>query len=417
MKERGGLKKKNHVIGHKLVVTFFLMLIYIIGRNLQIPWVVVEEEVVKQEALAEYVGNILGKDTSSGSIFALGIGPWITSMILMQLIGSVFKERTRVISTSFMRRITLLFTLVVASIQAAVEVGKMNLVNLTGLPDFLVPVITVMVLIGGSFIVIFIGETNASKGLAGTSALILVNILTGFRTNILAYAKEEQWANPNTRTVLLFGVLPGLYILAIIIVTTLFEKSEMRLPLNRIMIRNELSKDNYIAIKLNPAGTMPVMFAMTFFMIPYYLIEGLMALIGEVPWLLAASKVFRLDNYIGITIYLFTAILLTKGFSNILIDPSNMAKEFQESGDCIAGKRPGEETKRFLKRCIRYCSRRSAAMQCITVGLPLYISVFLQMDSKLFKMPMTMIILTGIILNILEEIRVLKGFKDYKPFL
>ena len=319
MKERGGLKKKNHVIGHKLVVTFFLMLIYIIGRNLQIPWVVVEEEVVKQEALAEYVGNILGKDTSSGSIFALGIGPWITSMILMQLIGSVFKERTRVISTSFMRRITLLFTLVVASIQAAVEVGKMNLVNLTGLPDFLVPVITVMVLIGGSFIVIFIGETNASKGLAGTSALILVNILTGFRTNILAYAKEEQWANPNTRTVLLFGVLPGLYILAIIIVTTLFEKSEMRLPLNRIMIRNELSKDNYIAIKLNPAGTMPVMFAMTFFMIPYYLIEGLMALIGEVPWLLAASKVFRLDNYIGITIYLFTAILLTKGFSNILI--------------------------------------------------------------------------------------------------
>ena len=278
-------------------------------------------------------------------------------------------------------------------------------------------VAVIITMVGGTFVIIVLSENISEKGLAGTSAIILVNILTKFMNNLFSYIGEPQWADMNDKNIIIYVVIPAVYVIFIILMTVLFEQSELRIPVYRVMINNDLADDNYIAIKLNPAGTMPIMFAMTFYMIPSYLVEVLLKIWQEQPVLTSIKNIFSLNNYAGIILYLLIAVVLNYSFSFIMINPSELSKQFKEGGDCIAGMRPGKETLRYIKRCIRLCVVPSSIMQCTIVGIPLFIKIINNSNSKIFQMPITVIILTGIMLKVFEEIRVIRNFRDYKAFL
>jgi preprotein translocase subunit SecY len=285
-------------------------------------------------------------------------------------------------------------------------------------PDIrMAEIATLITLMGGTFAVIVLGENVSEYGIAGTSALILVNILSTFMNNLISYLYEPQWTDVTKQTILLFGVAPVAYLIFIVFATALFERSELRIPIYRVMINNDLADDIYIAIKLNPAGTMPVMFAMTFFLIPHYIAELLLKIWPGQEVLVTISDTISMENYIGILFYLLMAIILNFAFSFILINPSELTKQFMESGDCIAGLRPGKETHKFINKNIRFCAVLSCIMQCTMVGIPLFMRAATGSDSKMFQMPVTMIILTGLMLNVFEEIRVYRNFRDYKVFL
>ncbi len=399
----------------RCLYTLGVVFIYILGRNTPLPWVVSSEN--SSESMFAYTASIFGTDASRNSIFSLGLSSWVTSMIIMQLLSSLFRKPGRIISKSFVRRITLILTIIMAIIQSV------NLLEQFTLREDAFPYMwqtelaTVITLVGGVFAIIVMGESLSENGLAGNSALIMVNILTTFMDNLVKYLNEPQWTGITGWGIIQFGVIPVIYLIIIVFATVLFEKSEFRIPVYRVMINNDLADENYIAIKLNPAGTMPVMFAMTFFMIPYYIAEALLKIWQDQPALLAIKNVFSLDNYMGIIIYLLMAVLLNYGFSFITINPSELSKQFMESGDCIAGLRPGKETLRYIKKCILFCIVPSCIMQCSLVGLPLFAKAAYHSVSKAFQIPVTMIILTGIMLNAFEEIRVINNFRDYKDFL
>lgn len=409
-------KKNYNVLPRKYLYTLAMVCVYILGRNIPLPWVV-DVNKSSTDSMFAYTASILGTDTSKGSIFSLGISPWVTSMIIIQLLSSLFRSSTKNFSKVFIRRFTLLTTIFVSGIQAVTLLGELTLREDAFPYMWQTELATVISLVGGTFVIIVLCENNAQNGIAGTSAFILANILSTFRNNVIAYLSEPQWTDITWWRVILNGVLPAMYLITIVFVTVLFEKSEFRIPVYRVMINNDLADANYIAIKLNPAGTMPVMFAMVFFMIPVYLIGALLEIWQEQPVLLAIKSVFRLDNFVGIMLYLLTAVLLNYSFSFIMINPSELSKQFRETGDCIAGLRPGKETLEYIKKIIVLCVVPSCIMQCTFIGLPLFFKAALHSDSKVFQMPMTAMILTGIILNTYEEIKVIKNFRDYKAFL
>ncbi|WP_022768325.1 accessory Sec system protein translocase subunit SecY2 [Butyrivibrio sp. NC2007] len=410
-------KKNNNynVLPGRFFYTLCIVCIYILGRKVPIPWIMTSD--VPTDSLFAYTESILGTDVSRGTIFSLGISPWVTSMILMQILSSFFRGKDRIISKAFLRRITLIVTIFMALIQAGSLMDKFTFREDIFPNIWMAEIATVITLVGGTFAVIALGESITQSGIAGTSALIFVNILTTFRNNLISYLYEPQWTDVTRQTILLFGVAPAAYLIFIVFATTLFERAELRIPVYRVLINNDLADENYIAIKLNPAGTMPVMFAMTFFMIPHYIAELLLKIWPDHAFLTAVSVKLSLENYIGILFYLLMAIILNFGFSFIMINPSELTKQFLEGGDCIAGMRPGKETHKFINRNIRFCAFLSCIMQCLMVGIPLFIKAANSSSSKMFQMPVTMIILTGISLNVFEEIRVYRNFRDYKTFL
>ncbi|WP_081664781.1 accessory Sec system protein translocase subunit SecY2 [Butyrivibrio sp. FCS006] len=410
-------KKNNNynVLPGRFFYTLCIVCLYILGRKVPIPWVITSD--VPTDSLFAYTESILGTDVSRGSIFSLGISPWITSMILMQILSSLFRGKDKIISKAFMRRITLIVTIFMSLIQAYSLMEKFTFRE-DIFPDIrMAEIATLITLMGGTFAVIVLGENVSEYGIAGTSALILVNILSTFMNNLISYLYEPQWTDVTKQTILLFGVAPVAYLIFIVFATALFERSELRIPIYRVMINNDLADDIYIAIKLNPAGTMPVMFAMTFFLIPHYIAELLLNIWPGQEVLVTISDTISMENYIGILFYLLMAIILNFAFSFILINPSELTKQFMESGDCIAGLRPGKETHKFINKNIRFCAVLSCIMQCTMVGIPLFMRAATGSDSKMFQMPVTMIILTGLMLNVFEEIRVYRNFRDYKVFL
>ena len=408
-------RNHNNTLPRRYLYTLGIVCIYILGRSVQIPWIVAADNT--SDAMFAYTASILGTNTSRGSIFSLGISPWITSMIIMQILSSFFRNPGRVISKTFMRRITLIMTLFMAIIQSVTLLGQLTLKEDAFPYLWQTELASVICLVGGTFAIIALGESLTQNGIAGTTTLILVNIMTTFRINLFSYFSEPQWADVTRRGIILYRVVPLIYVIIIVFSTVLFEQSELRIPVYRVMINNDLADDNYIAIKLNPTGTMPVMFAMTFFLIPYYLIEALLKIWQDQPVLLAIKGAFSLDNFIGIILYLLMVILLNCAFSFITINPSELSKQFMEVGDCIAGMRPGNATEGYIRKCIKFCLVPSCIMQCTIVGIPLVIKVISGSDSKIFQMPITIILLTGMLLKVFEGIKVLKNFRDYKAFL
>ncbi|MBP3783416.1 MAG: hypothetical protein J6I68_09230 [Butyrivibrio sp.] len=410
------LNNNKSTLPGKFLYTLAVVCIYLLGRNVPLPWIVSATE-NSVDSLFAYTASILGTDAGQGSIFSLGISPYVTSMIIIQLLFALFRKPGIIISKVFMRRITLIITLFLAVIQSFSLLGQLTLREDAFPYMWQTAAATVITLIGGTFVIIFLSECITENGLAGTSALILVNILTTFMHNLLSYFNEPQWTDITDETVIFYGVLPAVYVVFIVFSTVLFEQSEFRIPVYRVMINNNLADENYIAIKLNPSGTMSVMFAMTFFMLPGYFVGALIKIWQEQPVLVAIQNVFNLNNYVGIAIYLMIVVLLNYSFSFIMLNPSELSKQFMEGGDCIAGLRPGKETLKYIKKCIRFCLVPSSIMQCVIVGIPLFIKAANGSDSKIFQMPITVIILTGILLKVFEEIRVIRNFRDYKAFL
>jgi preprotein translocase subunit SecY len=308
-------------------------------------------------------------------------------------------------------------TIFMSSIQSITLLGQLTLRDDIFPYLWQTKVVTAISLIGGMFVIIFLCESVTQNGIAGPSAFILVNIMTTFRNNLLAYLSEPQWSNITWQVIMLYVVAPLIYLIIIVLATVVFERSELRIPVYRVLMNNDLADVNYIAIKLNPAGTMPVMFAMIFFLLPYYLVGALLKIWQDQPVLLAIRNLFNMNDFKGIIIYLFTAALLNYCFSFITINPSELSKTFMESGDCIAGLRPGKETLKYIKKCIILCVIPSCIMQCTLVGLPLFAKAAYQSSSKAYQMPLTMIILTGLLLNVFEGIKVIRNFRDYKAFL
>ncbi len=410
------MQQKGDLFLRKLFFSLLLILVYLVGRGVPVPWVIpAEHQDLFAMDLSSMIGDMLGKDPSGGSVLALGLGPYMSTMIFVQIASSLYsKNKSKKPPKKVIRRISISIAMVMAAIQGFVETAKMEL-----RPDYYagIPtsrILTVITLMAGVAVVIFLAETNTEKGLGGMSAFILVNVLTNARKS-MALLVMQMLEDKDQGLLMLMGLL-GVGIL-LIVQAIVFDYAEIRLKIYRIMIHNDLSDIGYLPIKLNPSGSMPVMFAMTFFLIPYYLLAGLQLLFPENRIIALIVDNFQMSEVPGVIFYIFVIIFLNFAFASVFIDPKELAKNFREGGDCLVGVQPGEPTEKAIKYHLRFCCGVSAATQCVLVGVPLLRGAITHSQSKLNSMPMTMMILSGITLSVVREAQVLMEFRDYKKFL
>ncbi|MBR1439922.1 MAG: hypothetical protein IJ589_01730 [Lachnospiraceae bacterium] len=391
-----------------------LGLLYLIGRGTPIPWVIpTEHKDLFSMELSGMIEDMLGKDPSGGSVLALGLGPYMSIMVFMRIFMSIGpKEKKPKFSRSVMRKITLIPAFVVAAFQALLETRHMEMRDISFFLSG--QVLTVITLVAGCAFTIFLAEANTEKGFGGMSLIIMINILTNTRKNLVPIALELKEGGSQNIIVAFVLVVIGI---GLMLISAVFDYAELRLKTFRVMINNELSEVGYLPIRLNPSGAMPIMFAMTFFLIPYYAIVGLGLLFPENHVLKVMQANMNLNCIPGILLYLGMILILNFAFASVFVDPVNIAKQFRETGDCLVGYKPGKETEKAIKKELYFCCCIGAAMQGICIGAPLISGALQNSTSKLYSIPMTMMILTGISLSMVREARVLIDFRDYKPFL
>lgn len=404
-------------LSSKLFFSAFIIVIYILGQAVPIPWIQSQE--IKRAAGNDVfllIQSIIGADRERTSVFALGLMPWMTASIIVQLSGLARREKGRISGESVQRKIRFL-TLLFAVANAYIRSEAMEYDSFIYGSFMMTRAAVILTMIAGSFVVLWMAEQNSVKGIGGVVLIILVNILrnagrivSGVIFDFMSGKLSETDDIKMIISIIVIGLVG-------IIVMVIFENSEIRLPVQRVMINSEMAADNYIAIKLNPAGTQPIMYVMAFYLLPYYCMQILDGLLPGNRTVHYIAENIDLSRPLGLALYMVVFVFIAVSLAYVQISPADIAEQMEQKGDCITGIRPGKETERCLKRVVMNHSLLSTVIVGVLIGIPMMLRILWNAASEIFMLPMFFMIITGIMQNIFIEMRVIKKLDHYGPVL
>lgn len=394
-----GIKKKLQ--GHRITLgrlsyTGMIMAIYLAGRR--IPLYQVDREAY--QSLFPETENLLLQTIGAGqeqtSIFALGLSAlmiaWLLEFFLDPLLREVVGEER---SEKIIRWFTALATAAIAIAQAYFQLRDLPFAK-TGVLLAVQQTIVMLEMVAGVMLILYLSRRNQRYGIGAQTALILVNVIEGI-LRLLAGVPMEKLLLP-----LIFGA-------ALIPLAIVMEYTEKRITLLRISVHNIYADKNYLAVKLNPAGIMPVMFASSIF----YLVRLLVRLqAGE-----GQAGALELDQPVGIAVYLVILILLTVGISFLMVSPGETADRLLKSGDILAGIPAGKRTARYLRGVVLRFSLFSAFVLAVCMGIPLFLQARGLVDGSLAMLPASLMILTGLCCSFFRDYQSVRTYDAYKTFL
>lgn len=398
------MEKKRSVIFEKILYTAIILFVYMIGKNL--PLYMVDYEYYAHSAIdAEtLILQTISGDLYQCSLFALGVSPFIMSSMLVQVL-SAFKNAKKRAKTSPKKtnQLALILTVCIAIFQAFLGVIDLRY-RVSGNELLFAQFISVVEMVAGAMIIMWLCNRNKKYGIGGQSALIYINVIDGIIATVLRHKPQQL-------------LVPGMIAVGVMMIVILLENSEMRIPVQRISIHNIYADKNYLAIKLNPIGVMPAMFSTAFFMIPKLILELLVWLFPTNAVILLFQENMALDKPIGIAAYITILFTLTIGFSRVFINPREITEQYLKSGDSLLNIHAGKDTRKYISKVINRIGFLSATVMSICLGVPLLLQMTGDIQSSLATLPSSVMMMTGIWCNLHREVLAIKDLEAYEPFI
>ena len=395
------LEKKESAMKYKLIYTSLVLFVYILGRCIPLygidiaayssDWIDTENMLLRS----------VGGDAYRISVFAIGLSPCITSSILIQIIMAFRNSFTNTkISPGKISRVTVVLTLIIAFLQAVVRISELNFLK-TENGFFIVKIIAAMEMVTGVMVILWLSDRNAKYGIGGRTMLIVVNILDGLVSTISVHRLQNL-------------IVPFIVSAVLVIIVMVLENTEKHIPVQRISIHNIYADKNYMAIKLNPVGVMPVMFSAALFMLPQMLVSLLGYLYPENPDIIWWQVNLSLTRPLGIAVYVIGIYVLTVLFSVALISPKDITEQFLKSGDSIVDIHAGHDTRKYLRGVVFRISVFSATIMSICVGTPMVLQLRGNIESTLMMLPSSIMMLAGLWCNIYRETITIRNYDSYR---
>ena len=394
-------------IRQKFYFTLMMLVIYRLGNNIPIPFI--DSQALAnaysnvEGTLVDYLNMLTGGGLSTLSIFALGVQPYITASIVMQLLTVVIPRLEELTREGEQGRKT---------IQKYTRNGLYGaaLSNATGFQKIVMNV----VLIGGTMFVTWMGETMTEKGLGnGTSLLIFMGIIASFPRTL---ARWQEGLHYNTTSVLAIAIMCVIIVL-IVMAVVMISEGERKIPIQyakRVVGRKMYGgQSTHIPVKVNMGNVMPIIFASAVLAIPSTV--SLFFGNGRQSGLTA----FFNNSTFGFGVYLLVQsvlILIFAYFYNqIQFNTVEYAKQLQQNGGFIPGIRPGKPTSDFLANVsTKITFVGSVALALLTI-VPAVASRVLGLDISFGGS--SVIIVVGVIIETVKQIEAMMTMKQYKGFL
>ena len=393
---------KDHVLKYKLAYSGIILLVYIVGKN--IPLYTVDRSAYQQVSVGveDLLVQTIGGDFIRSSILALGVFPSMISALLVQVFlairGLFTKEK---VSPGKSQRMTVATTLAIAVFQALTQVpGLQFAVSGSMLP--VARTIAGVEMVTGAMFIMWLSDRNGKYGISGRMVFMTVNVLERIWMTLLGHPVQKL-------------AVPLIIAALMMLVILVMENTEKRVPVQRISIHNIYGDKNYLAIKFNPVGIMPVMFTTAVFMLPQLLVSLLGYLFPQQAGISWCQENLSLTKPFGIFIYIVCEYLLTIGFSLLMISPRDITEQFLKSGDSIVDLHAGRDTKRYLGGVIGRISFLSATVMGACIAAPLILQLRGDIDSTLVMLPTSMMLLMGFSCNMYREVSTLHSYDACRP--
>lgn len=399
----------NNILLKRLLLSLSILIFIRIGTFLPVPGINhghLAFYIQRHSITKSLVSTFSGDDTFVIGLFTLNIFPYINASILMQLLISLIPSLSKLQKEGGsegrrrITRITRVITLIWAFIQSlsiAIYL-KRALFNW----NLILASEIIIWLTTGAMIVLWLSELITEYGLGnGPSLLIYTNIVSSL-PNLGKKLISENISNLN--------FFSGLFIILLFIGAiygiVLLQEGARIIPLisSRQLSQtnttfSEIPKNNYIPLRFNQAGVMPIILTTAILVIPNYVSNlGLLPII-TLPVLMKSSKIFYWISY-------FILILVFSSFySTIVLNPKDISNELQKMAVSIPGIRPGIATTFYLKRVMKRVTYLGAIMLALLATLPNIIEALLHVSNFNGLGTTSLLILVGVVLDISREIR------------
>lgn len=411
---------KNSLLGKKIAWTFGIVFLYLLGRTIPIGTVSLNAAMFQSQVsknLMAALASVSGGQFEMTTLFTLGIGPYMTMMILWRslMIFNVpgITSLTKKVSWFWQN----ILTLTIGIIQAFGLTASLTYVSFA--PSYLDNVLlgrltTMIVLISGSMVLTWLTQVNTRYGLGGPVIIILVNMCLNLLENVRSLF-AEYYNRHLIDWVLLVGFIALL--LGLVFWTVLIYRAEYRIPLRRISIYSRFAQSTYLPIRLMPAGGMPFMYSMTLMTIPPLLFQGLLSFFPESVLLQYWLENSSFDTLPRAIIYLLILYILSIGFAYFNYDAQKMTKQFQYHGDYIDQIRPGKATYCYIQRTIRLFAHFGAFLVTLVGGLPILINLYAHQPIHFAMMVSNSFIMINLMMTIAEQVEALRIWEQYDPLV
>lgn len=374
---------KNKVVLKKILFTMFIFFVYRFGCALTVPGVdsdVIELGIYSPFALMNLMG---GGSLKNFSIFALGVSPYITAGIIIQMLAGAevipilfdwSKEGEK--GKKKLERVTRVLALVLAVVQGASLVYGFNttygIMESTTFANF---VFVTLMLVAGTMIVTWLGDCIELYGVGnGISMIIFAGIVSSIPTTIYQNFGNLVLAAEGTSQVTQ-GILHFLAFLAIYIVlivgVIIVEGAERRVPIQNSKGFQNGSNNSFLPVKLNPAGVMPVIFAQTLITTPQMLMSFISYSTYE-----SMSEFLSFNKWSGIAVYAILIFLFSFIYTDIVFDAESISEEFKKNGSYIPTVRPGKDTEKYIKYVLKKTIIIGAVGITVIATLPYLLGMF-----------------------------------------
>ena len=410
----------------KLLFTLLILVIVRLGCAIPVPFL---DPSRLQEMLDSTQGNLLGYLNlltggafAEATLFALGVSPYITASIVIQLLTVAIPSLERMAKEGpdgqkKLKKITRYSTIGLAVLQAyayytLLRSSQFNAVKYTsGAAGWISGIAIVLAFSAGAMLVVWLGERIDEKGIGNGISLILfagiVARIPSLITRLIGYIKLGEFF---PRYYVLVPLVVILFI-AMIAFIVLMNGAERRIPVQyakRIVGRKQYGGQNtYMPIKVNMSGVLPIIFASTFLAIPGTIV-GFVDPNAEGGFAKFISNVFSTNS-------IWYAVLYNYFYIAIQYNPIEMANNIRKNNGAIPGIRPGKPTSDFISRIISKTTLTGALMLAAIAILPIILGAVAKMNISMGGT--SIIIVVGVALDTARSLESQMMMRHYKGFL
>lgn len=396
----------NDELRQRITVTLTLILVYRIGSYVVLPGVNSSMLNAPGNAITELLNLFAGGAFSRASVFALGIMPYISASIIMQLAGiaipSIQKlQREGESGRRKVNQYTRILTIIICVFQAPGYIS-MTLPQGSHPEGSMWWMQSVLILIAGTMFVMWLGERITDKGLGnGISLIIMIGIIASLPS---AFATEIISRHSNGGFVILLVEVAML--LMVILATILLVQGTRRIPFQSaksiVSARGGRMAQvggtrQYIPLKVNQAGVMPIIFAQAIMIVPGY--------IGQFTGITFFNEFANFQGFWYNALLATLIIAFTYFYTAITFNPNQLADEMKRSGAFIPGVKPGKKTADFIDSLLSRITLPGSIFLALIAILPAFAMQFgVKQQFAMFYGGTSLLIMVGVVLDTLQQV-------------
>ncbi|WP_407390514.1 preprotein translocase subunit SecY [Carnobacterium jeotgali] len=417
-------------IRSRIIFTLGILIVFRLGTHITVPGVnaAALHDLSSNSSLFGLLNTIGGGALDRFSIFALGVSPYITASIVVQLLQMdiipKFAEWAKQgeVGRRKLNQVTRYLTIGLAFVQAIGISYGFNAGTNQGLiinPGTNTYLMIAIMFTAGTMLVMWLGEQITVKGFGnGTSMIIFSGIIARVPSDLWDfYNSQIRNAGDEMAQAVFFALLIAIAFVAIVVTVVYVENAKRKIPVQYSKRSAGSGQDTHLPLKVNSAGVIPVIFASSFIMTPQTILGFFSATNADAQWFIILNKIFNLQEPIGAVLYTVLIVVFTYFYAFIQVNPEKVAENLQKQGGYIPSVRPGKPTQDFISNTLTRLSTVGAVYLGVIAILPILASNIWNLPQSVSLGGTSLLIVVGVALELMRQLEGQMSKKSYQGFI